>query len=124
MSTLTDSLNRASEQEDNAGRKAVISMTQKSGSESGLYRAIAELAGAVSDELRPDPDAVLAAFTDLAVDHLRCVHHCGVMLTDDKGRLRSVAATDDYACDIQEIQQESRCGPCLQAASRHHSIRI
>src|SRR5215208_1765566 len=132
MSTLADWSNRAASREDGAGcsadpaaarsstrdqSKAVSPPAHKSGKESSLYKAIAELAGAVSDEHRADPDAVLAGFTALAVVHLRSVHHCGVMSTDDKGRLCSVTGTDDYACVIQQIQQQSRCGPCLQAAS-------
>lgn len=52
------------------------------------------------------------------------VDGAGVMLEDDDGHLRFVAASDEVVCAIEELQIELGEGPCLHAYRSGEAVRV
>lgn len=70
------------------------------------------------------PDEIVATISSQAVEMVPGTHSCGVIVTDDRKHLRTVATTDPVPQDLDELQKELGSGPCLTAARKQIVVRI
>jgi transcriptional regulator with GAF, ATPase, and Fis domain len=90
-------------------------------------RGADELASALSAVARSwqeasDVTATVEAVVWAAVDHLEGAEHAGVCLVE-RGKIETVAASDDTVVDIDKVQFEVREGPCVDAIAHQQTYR-
>ena len=79
-----------------------------------LEASIRQLQGAVPDDA--DLEAAVRAAVDVIGELCRC-SGAGLLLVDDAGRLRSVAASDDVAAVLVEAEERAGEGPASAAVA-------
>ncbi|ADJ48257.1 two-component system response regulator [Amycolatopsis mediterranei S699] len=70
----------------------------------------------------PDVTATVEAITRAAVSHLQGTEYAGVALCS-KGKITTVAATDDLVTEIDQLQYKVGEGPCVDAITHHRTYR-
>ncbi|MGH9230978.1 MAG: GAF and ANTAR domain-containing protein [Acidimicrobiales bacterium] len=86
-----------------------------------LAQAFADVARALLAE--DDLEATLERITQLAVETVKGCEHAGVSLIEGR-RIRTPAASDEVARQVDAIQYEVDEGPCLDAMREHESFKI
>ena len=62
--------------------------------------------------------------TATAAHYVPGAQYAGITAVDRRGRIDTLAATEDYPSLLDAIHQRHRQGPCLQAAREHHTVRV
>ncbi|MBV9513393.1 MAG: GAF and ANTAR domain-containing protein [Mycobacteriaceae bacterium] len=68
-----------------------------------------------------------SALHDINATNVRSIpgaEYAGITILDNVGQIRTLAATHRYATELDDVQRETREGPCLSAAWTHHTICI
>jgi hypothetical protein len=77
-------------------------------------------------QIKPADD-VGAALNELAASSINFVpgaQYAGITVTSRKRPIETAAAIHRFPVVLDEIQQRHRQGPCLTAASEHHTVRV
>jgi GAF domain-containing protein len=88
-----------------------------------------ELAGRFGDLARTlhaetDVARTLEAIVRAAVDTVPGAAHAGIMRVEGRSRITTPAATDKLVEQVDQVQYETRQGPCLKALFDEHTVRV
>ncbi len=80
--------------------------------------------GAIARTLQaePDVDTTLAAIVTAALKQVTGTDYAGISLIE-RGKIRTVAPTDDVVSAIDEVQYRTGQGPCVDAIDTHEIYR-
>ncbi len=99
-------------------KEAAVSNSDDAGDDlSSVFGAIARTLQA-----EPDVEATIAAIVKAAVDHVAGAEHAGISLVE-RGRIRTVAPTDEVVVTIDNVQYRTGQGPCVDAIAVHRVFR-
>jgi GAF domain-containing protein len=89
-------------------------------------RDLAEVFADIARQLQAgsSPDKVLDRVTLAAVDTVEGCGHAAISIVSRRGRIETVAATDDVPPVVDAIQYEVGQGPCLDAIDEHEIFLI
>lgn len=87
-----------------------------------LARQLGELARTLHNEA--DPEDVLRSIVHAAVDLIPGVEEGSISVVFDRRRVSSRAPSSELPRVVDELQNETRQGPCLDAAYRERTIRV
>ncbi|ONI89058.1 antitermination regulator [Actinosynnema sp. ALI-1.44] len=74
-------------------------------------------------EAEPDPERTLTGIVVAAAATIPGVQHAGITLVEKTSVYRSVAPSDDLVTRLDQMQYETREGPCVDAIRDHHTFR-
>jgi len=89
------------------------------------YVKVAEALGQAAQEMvtRHELPEVLQSLVDIARDSVPGIEHVGISIVHSDGRIQTLAATDDFVNQLDELQYRLDEGPCLDAI-RHDSVVV
>ncbi|MEU4674659.1 GAF and ANTAR domain-containing protein [Amycolatopsis sp. NPDC023774] len=86
--------------------------------------SLSSVLGGIARTLRAEPDVetTLAAIVKSAVDHVAGAEYAGISLAEN-GRIHTVAPTSEVVATVDEIQNRTGQGPCLDAIAQREVFR-
>ncbi len=90
--------------------------------EDDLTRRLADLARDMQRQL--DSDAVMDIIVSAAVGTVPGAEEASISLAQRGRRVESAAATSDVPRRFDELQQETRQGPCMDSMYEHETVRV
>ncbi|PVY30841.1 GAF and ANTAR domain-containing protein [Williamsia muralis] len=91
---------------------------------SDLRAVTEELAGGIRTRLPESIASVLEGLTSSAVEHVPGADHAGITVITKRNKITSTAATSRAARRLDHLQSELGEGPCVDAATHQHTIRV
>jgi GAF domain-containing protein len=91
-------------------------------SEAGLATALAEIAREIN--LPTELGSTLQTIVESAAHSLTGIDHVGITIAHHDGRMETVAATDPFVRELDDLQYELGEGPCVHAIKSDKKVTI
>lgn len=89
------------------------------------YKRIAELAREMSEHLPSSSENALDELIHNAVEHIPGARYAGITVVWEQNKgVGTPAATHEYPCILDALQQKHHQGPCFDAAVEHESYHV
>ena len=94
------------------------------GSQSAIYVEATQLVSDLRERASLDVSALLQDLVEGAAQTVPGALHAGITVTQRRRAAETVAASDRYPVELDEIQNQCQQGPCLAAASSQQTVRV